>query len=406
MNTIHKLRIFGLSLLMIACFSVQEKATAQPGVSISFQTFYNELHPYGRWISSPEYGSVWRPNVGPDFQPYSTNGYWEVTEYGNTWVSDYDWGWAPFHYGRWSYDDFNGWFWVPGYEWGPAWVNWRSGGDYYGWAPLGPGMNVNISINIPSFWWVFVPQRYIATRNWYNYCAPRNRVTHIYNQTTIINNYYRNDNRTYAYGPRRDEIERVTRRSVPVRQIDVNGRGRVITERSRQTYGYTDPDRNGQIYESNRRSSSRNNGANSGRIDNNESSRNDRGRVYEPNGRTEPSSGAYERPGRGRESAPNNSDNRGSRTYDQPSRNESVPNIEPRRESSAPSYGSERNSRSNRSSESGEYNSGRSSRSESPNVRSAPAERNSAPRSNTGRESRSDNSGSNSRSERSSRSPR
>ena len=193
MNTIQKLRIFGLALLLLGGASVQEKVNAQPGVSITFQTFYNDLAPYGRWANNPQYGSVWMPNVERGFQPYSTNGYWEMTQYGNTWVSDYDWGWAPFHYGRWSYDDYNGWFWIPDYEWGPAWVNWRTGGDYYGWAPLGPGMNVNISINIPSFWWVFVPQRYISTRNWYDYRAPHNRVTNIYNNTTIINNYYNRD---------------------------------------------------------------------------------------------------------------------------------------------------------------------------------------------------------------------
>ncbi|MCE7058653.1 DUF6600 domain-containing protein [Dyadobacter sp. CY343] len=230
MNTMRIFRILGLFVILSGGVSVSNETQAQPGVSVSFQTFYNELSPYGRWVRNPQFGSVWVPDVSREFQPYSTNGYWEVTEYGNTWVSDYDWGWAPFHYGRWSFDDFNGWFWIPDYEWGPAWVNWRSGGGYYGWAPLGPGMNVNVSINIPSFWWVFVPQQYVSYRNWHSYCPPRRRVTHVYNQTVIINNYYRSNNRTYVYGPRRDEIERVTRRSVPVRTIDAtpSGRGRVI----------------------------------------------------------------------------------------------------------------------------------------------------------------------------------
>jgi hypothetical protein len=232
MNTIHKLRVLGLSLLLLAGISIQEKAEAQPGVSISYQTFYNELAPYGRWINTPQYGSVWTPYVDAGFQPYATNGYWEVTEYGNTWVSDYDWGWAPFHYGRWSYDDYNGWFWIPGYEWGPSWVSWRSGGGYYGWAPMGPGININVSVNIPSFWWVFVPQQYISSRSWHNFCVPRGRYDNVYGHTTIINNYYRNDNRSYVYGPRRDEIERVTRRPVQIRQIDHDRRGIVMNDRS------------------------------------------------------------------------------------------------------------------------------------------------------------------------------
>ncbi|KAA0991327.1 DUF6600 domain-containing protein [Dyadobacter aurulentus] len=267
MNTMRIFRILGLFFILSGGVSVSNETQAQPGVSISFQTFYNELSPYGRWVRNPQFGSVWIPDVPRGFQPYSTNGYWEVTEYGNTWVSDYDWGWAPFHYGRWSFDDYNGWFWIPDYEWGPAWVNWRSGGGYYGWAPLGPGMNVNVSINLPSFWWVFVPQRYVSYRNWYNYCPPRRRVTHVYNQTVIINNYYRSNNRTYVYGPRRDEIERVTRRSVPVRTIDAtpNGRGRVIVagnNRGDNRYDSRDDsrgarsrsDRNGAVIDADRNS--------------------------------------------------------------------------------------------------------------------------------------------------------
>jgi hypothetical protein len=232
MKTMQKIFVLSLTLLLISGFAVEQKVQAQPGVQISFQTFYQELAPYGRWTSSRQYGSVWTPYAEQGFQPYSTNGYWAMTEYGNTWVSDYEWGWAPFHYGRWSFDDYMGWFWIPGYEWGPAWVNWRSGGDYYGWAPLGPGMSINVSINIPSFWWVFVPQRYITDRYWHRYSAPPRNVTQIYNHTTIINNYYNSNNRNYAYGPRREEIERVTRNNVPIRHIDNNQRGRVVVDRN------------------------------------------------------------------------------------------------------------------------------------------------------------------------------
>ncbi len=62
------------------------------------------------------------------------HGYWALTDYGNTWVSDYPWGWAAFHYGRWHFDKYYGWEWIPGHVWGPAWVSWRHGGGYYGWA--------------------------------------------------------------------------------------------------------------------------------------------------------------------------------------------------------------------------------------------------------------------------------
>jgi hypothetical protein len=353
MKTLRKLRIAGLTLLLIAGFAIQERVQAQPGVSISFQTFYNDLSPYGRWTNSRQYGSIWTPNVDAGFQPYSTNGYWEVTEYGNTWVSDYDWGWAPFHYGRWSYDDYSGWFWIPGYEWGPAWVNWRTGGDYYGWAPLGPGMNINVSINLPSFWWVFVPQRYITNRYWHNYCPPRARFSHIYNQTTIINNYYHSNNRSYVYGPRREEIERVTRRSVPVRQIDVSQRGRVMADRSPER-GYANrsntrsgntysSDRNDR-YESSRRAGAANNNER-GRIsnDNSDNGRYSTGRAENRNERSNPSEDRSNpatrdaNNGRGRGAYngadPSRSERRGS---DSENARPSAPAMAPRAERSAP----------------------------------------------------------------------
>jgi hypothetical protein len=215
-----KSKILILFAFLLGSTLVGREAVAQPGLSVSFQTFYNELSPYGRWISHPQYGSIWSPYVDRDFQPYATNGQWMMTEYGNTWVSDYDWGWAPFHYGRWFFDDFYGWAWVPDYEWGPAWVDWRSGNGYYGWAPLWPGVRVGVSFNIPVNFWVFVPQRYIYRPRIFGFCVPRTRIVNVYNRTTIINNYYQNDNRVYSYGPRRSEIERATRSSVPVYRAD------------------------------------------------------------------------------------------------------------------------------------------------------------------------------------------
>ncbi len=203
------------------------KSHAQEGAEISFQTFYDELQPYGTWVDDPEYGNVWVPDAGSDFRPYASNGHWVLTDYGNTWVSDYDWGWAPFHYGRWRYDDYYGWEWIPGYEWGPAWVNWRSGGGYYGWAPLSPGIDIGISIdsyNPPSNYWVFAPQAYINNPRIYNYYAPRTRVTNYIRQTTIINNVYVNNNRRYAAGTPRRDIERITKQRVNVYQINNAGR--------------------------------------------------------------------------------------------------------------------------------------------------------------------------------------
>ncbi|HEX8531586.1 MAG TPA: DUF6600 domain-containing protein, partial [Cytophagales bacterium] len=119
MKTTKTIPVWGLLAFFAILLHLAPPAAAQPGLSISFRTFYEELSPYGGWITHPAYGSVWVPDAGRDFQPYATNGYWVMTEYGNTWVSDYPWGWAPFHYGRWFFDDYYGWAWVPGPEWGP-----------------------------------------------------------------------------------------------------------------------------------------------------------------------------------------------------------------------------------------------------------------------------------------------
>ena len=139
-------------------------------------------------------------------------------------MSDYRWGWATFHYGRWKFDDYYGWEWIPGHEWAPAWVSWRHGGGFFGWAPLLPGISVNISFGggnrIPDNYWVCAPQEYITRPNVYDYCAPALNVVNIIHNTTIINNTYINENHTYVTGPRIDEIERVTNRPVNVYRIN------------------------------------------------------------------------------------------------------------------------------------------------------------------------------------------
>jgi hypothetical protein len=211
---------FGIFILFLGLNT--NKVQANPNIRISLQVFYDELAYYGDWVNNPDYGYVWRPNVGRDFRPYYTNGHWTMTEFGNTWVSDYEWGWAPFHYGRWFYDDYDGWIWMPDTEWGPAWVSWRTGGGYYGWAPLGPRINININIGrrviVPSNYWVFIPQRYIYYPSYGRYWTPQRNV-YILNNTTIINNVYTNRNVRYYSGPGVDEVRRATRQNVPVYRI-------------------------------------------------------------------------------------------------------------------------------------------------------------------------------------------
>lgn len=230
MKSLIKFPAVVLGLLLLTGTTQEAKAQYD---DVSLQTFYDELSPYGTWINDPEYGYVWRPDVDQDeFRPYYTNGRWAMTEYGNTWVSNYDWGWAPFHYGRWIYNRYNRWVWLPDTVWGPAWVSWRSGGGYYGWAPLGPSINININIGrryvMPDFCWNFIPERNIYYNSYPRYYSGRNRV-YIQN-TVIINNTYVRNNRTYYTGPRADDIRRATNRDVTVYNVSrVNrpGSGRI-----------------------------------------------------------------------------------------------------------------------------------------------------------------------------------
>jgi len=193
---------------------------ASESSDITYQQFYNDLSPYGDWVDYQNYGYVWIPNE-MGFRPYYNNGHWIYSDYGWTWVSNYNWGWAPFHYGRWLYDYAYGWMWIPGYQWAPAWVSWRSGGDYYGWAPLGPGMDVNSNYgsNIPYDNWAFVPRRYINNPRINNYYVNRQQNVTIINNTTIVNNTrVINNNNVYITGPSASDVERDTHQKInPVR---------------------------------------------------------------------------------------------------------------------------------------------------------------------------------------------
>jgi hypothetical protein len=194
--------------------------------SASYQDFYDGLAPYGQWINDPMYGYVWLPDVGSDFRPYYSNGYWAMTQYGNTWVSNYDWGWAPFHYGRWTFDNYYGWLWIPDTQWAPAWVSWRSNNDYYGWAPLGPGVSINVSLNsIPVDWWVFLSPTYFYEPGFHRYCNNDWRFNRgVYRQTNYINYTYNDRRSVYYTGPRADDYRQRTGRQASMFNISNNRR--------------------------------------------------------------------------------------------------------------------------------------------------------------------------------------
>ena len=221
-----------LALLMIflisSCSTSRDYAQSyEPESSaITYEQFYNDLSPYGNWVDYQNYGYVWVPDE-PGFRPYYNNGRWTYTNYGWTWVSNYNWGWAPFHYGRWFYDDAYGWMWVPGYEWAPAWVSWRDGGGCYGWAPLGPGFNLNMGSRIPYNYWTFVPQRYINSPRINNYYINQEKNVNIINNTRVINNTKVTQNKTvYVIGPSATEVEKVTNEKIrPAKIVQKNTPG-------------------------------------------------------------------------------------------------------------------------------------------------------------------------------------
>ncbi|MBK7852300.1 MAG: hypothetical protein IPJ66_14525 [Bacteroidetes bacterium] len=229
MKSFHKI-LFLFFVIQSGMWLMPEKSSAQ--VSVSFQIFYDDLSPYGSWIQNPEYGYVWIPNVDPGFTPYGSNGYWVYTDFGWTWVSNYPWGWAPFHYGRWYSDPVYGPIWVPGNEWGPGWVTWRRSEGYYGWAPIGPGISINIaysnSYNVPRDQWRFVRDRDFGRRDIHNYYVNSSNTTTIINNSTVINNtYIDNSNHvTYNTGPERAEVQKRTGskiNAVPLKEYNKPG---------------------------------------------------------------------------------------------------------------------------------------------------------------------------------------
>ena len=145
----------GLANLFLAADGWQASAQAQAQAPQSIE-FRSAHEPYGQWRQHWRWGEVWVPaRRARDWRPYQ-NGRWVYTDdWGWYWVSDQtedEWGWIAFHYGRWVADHEHGWIWVPGAEWGPAWVHWRRGGEFVGWAPLPPDEIIVNTREEPDIW--------------------------------------------------------------------------------------------------------------------------------------------------------------------------------------------------------------------------------------------------------------
>ncbi len=184
------------------------------GADASINLFYDNLSG-GNWYEVSDYGYVWQPDVASSssWRPY-TDGYWAYTDQGWTWVSYEDFGWATYHYGRWARLTDYGWVWVPGTEWAPAWVSWRTGGDYVGWAPLPPTGggevvdesrpitgHVDVEFGIGPAYYNFVDIRYIGEPVLRDRIFDYNRNVTIISNTVNVTNITYNNSTVYNYGP-------------------------------------------------------------------------------------------------------------------------------------------------------------------------------------------------------------
>ena len=192
----------------------------------SVQDFDEPLQPYGEWIVVANYGRCWRPrHVEADWRPYC-DGHWVDTDQGWYWESDEPWGWATYHYGRWDFQAGFGWYWIPRTRWAPAWVEWRSGGGYVGWAPLPPGARFDRSthrfheVHASDHNFVFVHENRFDQRVRPSTVVVNN--TTIIHETTNITSITMVNNHVHNGGPRADAVAKAMGHQVrPVQAVQL-----------------------------------------------------------------------------------------------------------------------------------------------------------------------------------------
>ena len=208
---------------------------------MSVDFFYNNLSG-GNWIEVGDYGYCWQPDVAANdsnWRPYS-DGYWTYTDLGWTWVSYEDFGWATYHYGRWARLSDYGWVWVPGsdseLEWGPAWVSWRTGGDYIGWAPLPPRghvvyedrpitSQVDVEFDIGPSCYNFIDVRYIGEPVLRERIIERSQNVTYVNQTVNVTNITHKNKVVFNFGPDFNVVS--ARSSRPIQRLKLERQSNV-----------------------------------------------------------------------------------------------------------------------------------------------------------------------------------
>ena len=252
-HTVRRTLIAGLLTLLAFAACVSLPGTAKLGLggpamaqgNFAIDQFYDELAPYGEWVYHPRHHYVWLPRaVDQGWRPY-TVGHWLSTEkHGWYWNSYEPFAWAVYHYGRWGYEPDYGWHWVPGDTWAPAWVQWRYGTDYVGWAPVQPSSYGGYAFGGPARYalpprddsWVFVRQAYLTSNVLYRHVLPRSNVHVALSHTTyVVRPHYRNGH-VYNYGMPRDRWSRITRQRVQSHRIH-RGNHRSHAHGSKGRYG-------------------------------------------------------------------------------------------------------------------------------------------------------------------------
>jgi hypothetical protein len=232
-------------------------ATTPARAEASFGFFYSNLEPHGSWHVSARYGQVWQPAVhARGWNPYY-DGHWLYTDVGWTWASDYPWGAIPYHYGTWVVDPAYGWVWVPGYTWAPAWVTFRTGPDYIGWAPVAPAFSASFTLG--SRWpassaYVFVPARSFLAPHVRTYVVPASRTRVAYRHANVVTAPVVRNHTVFTRGPDVRSVERATGHPVRPSRIEHVSRVTAVDRTvARSGARATEPRRKDSVIASNKR---------------------------------------------------------------------------------------------------------------------------------------------------------
>jgi len=184
--------LFTAAPIISGAFAPVQAQAPSSHVSVAFRA---ALGPYGRWERHSHWGAVWMPaNRARDWRPYTLGRWVYSNDWGWYWAEDQEeaaWGWVAYHYGRWVFDREIGWAWIPGEEWGPAFVQWRHGGDYVGWAPMPPDEILVEYRDQPDVWIFCRARDFGAARLAGVIIAPQQyplfmRETIVVNQTVVL----------------------------------------------------------------------------------------------------------------------------------------------------------------------------------------------------------------------------